>query len=63
MSTTMHAKAHAVADRDKRELLATVEVAAQPERTFHALASAEITQWWERPGVFDTCEWIGDETL
>ena len=37
-----------------------VELAAPPERVFRALASQEITQWWVRPGVFDTREWVGD---
>jgi hypothetical protein len=32
----------------------SVEVAASPERVFRALASNEITEWWVRPGVFDT---------
>ncbi len=39
---------------------ATVEVAATPERVFRALASREVTDWWVRPGVFDTREWTGD---
>jgi uncharacterized protein YndB with AHSA1/START domain len=37
-----------------------VELPASPERVFGALASSDITQWWVRPGVFDTREWIGD---
>lgn len=41
-------------------LIATVEVGASPARVFRALASAEICQWWVRPGVFDTREWTGD---
>ena len=31
-----------------------------PERVFQALASNEISEWWLRPGVFDTREWTGD---
>jgi uncharacterized protein YndB with AHSA1/START domain len=38
----------------------TVELKASPERVFRALASKEITDWWVRPGVFDTREWTGD---
>lgn len=41
-------------------VLATVGVAAPPERVFEALASHEIVDWWVRPGVFDTREWTGD---
>jgi uncharacterized protein YndB with AHSA1/START domain len=37
-----------------------VEVVAAPERVFQALASKEITEWWVRPGVFDTREWTGE---
>jgi uncharacterized protein YndB with AHSA1/START domain len=52
--------ARAVADVVEGELLASVEVPVPPERAFRALASEEITQWWVRPGVFDTREWTGD---
>jgi uncharacterized protein YndB with AHSA1/START domain len=52
--------ARAVADLSEGLILATVEVAASPERTFHALASGEVTRWWVRPGFFDTREWSGD---
>jgi uncharacterized protein YndB with AHSA1/START domain len=52
--------AKALADLAEGEILATVEIAAPPERVFRALASKEITGWWVRPGVFDTREWTGD---
>ena len=52
--------ARAVADLAQREILATVEVTADPERVFRALASKDITSWWVRPGVFDTREWSGE---
>ncbi len=42
------------------DAVATVELPASPERVFSALTSSEITQWWVRPGVFDTREWSGD---
>ena len=41
-------------------LEASVELAATPERVFRAIASNEITEWWVRPGVFDTHEWTAD---
>ena len=41
------------------ELEMSVDVAASPERVFRALTSTEITEWWVRPGVFDTREWTG----
>jgi uncharacterized protein YndB with AHSA1/START domain len=53
-------KARAVADLREGLILATVDIAAPPERVFRALASEEICQWWVRPGVFDTREWTGD---
>jgi uncharacterized protein YndB with AHSA1/START domain len=52
--------ARAVADLSKGEILASAEIAEAPERVFRALASEDITGWWERPGVFDTREWTGD---
>jgi uncharacterized protein YndB with AHSA1/START domain len=52
--------ARAVADLSAGLVLATVEVAAPPERTFQALASRDVLRWWVRPGVFDTREWTGD---
>ncbi|HXZ31381.1 MAG TPA: SRPBCC domain-containing protein [Terriglobales bacterium] len=60
MSDLKSCVARAVADVVERELLGSVEVPAPPERVFRALASQEITQWWVRPGVFDTREWTGD---
>jgi len=52
--------ARAAADLPEGYLLATVEVPASPERVFDLLASAQVTEWWVRPGVFDTREWTGD---
>jgi uncharacterized protein YndB with AHSA1/START domain len=52
--------AKALANLAEGEILATVEIAAPPERVFRALASKEIIDWWVRPGVFDTREWTGD---
>jgi uncharacterized protein YndB with AHSA1/START domain len=60
MSRINDTRARAVADLREGFILASVEVAASPERVFRALASNEITQWWVRPGVFDTREWTGD---
>jgi uncharacterized protein YndB with AHSA1/START domain len=53
-------RARAVADLAEGLILATVEIAAPPERVFRALTSPEVVQWWVRPGVFDTREWAGD---
>jgi len=60
MTSINEARARAVADLAEGLILASVDVAASPERVFRALASKEITEWWVRPGVFDTREWSGD---
>jgi uncharacterized protein YndB with AHSA1/START domain len=52
--------ARAVADVVEGRIVASVELAATPERVFQALASPEIVDWWVNPGVFDTREWSGD---
>jgi uncharacterized protein YndB with AHSA1/START domain len=60
MSSIIDPKAHAVADTTQGYLLASVELAAGPERVFRALASKEVTDWWVRAGVFDTRDWEGE---
>src|SRR5262245_52129067 len=60
MSTIKSSPARAVADLSDGSILASVEIAAPPERVFRALSSKEIVDWWVRPGVFDTREWSGD---
>jgi len=54
------AAAMAVADLHEGQILASVEIAAPPERVFEALTSKKIIDWWGLPGVFDTREWTGD---
>lgn len=53
-------RARAVADPVEGRIVASVELAATPERVFQALSSPEIVDWWVNPGVFDTREWTGD---
>jgi uncharacterized protein YndB with AHSA1/START domain len=60
MNTINQSGARAIADPATGDLLAAVELCAAPERVFRALASPEITEWWVRPGVFDTREWAGE---
>ena len=60
MSGIVNSKARAVADLAEGYIRAGVEIAALPERVFRALSSKEIVNWWVRPGVFRTTEWIGD---
>ena len=58
--SSLSSTARAVADIAQGLILASVEIAAPPERVFRALASPEITAWWEAPGVFRTTEWSGE---
>ena len=44
----------------EESVVVSVEVAAPAERTFQALASRDVVDWWIRPGVFNTTEWTGD---
>ncbi len=60
MSSIENSRARAVADLAEGLILASVEIAAPPERVFKGLTSHEILDWWIRPGVFDTREWTGD---
>lgn len=55
-------RARAVADLANGLVLATVEVAAAPERVFAALMGPEITTWWEGAGLtsFKTTEFTGE---
>ena len=49
----------AAADLETGTVLASIELDVPPARLFQALASAEITVWWVRPGVFDSRHWQG----
>jgi uncharacterized protein YndB with AHSA1/START domain len=60
MSTISSSAARAVADFTEGAIVASVDIAAAPERVFRALSTAEVVDWWVRPGVFDTREWTGD---
>lgn len=52
--------ARAIADVSAGMILATVEIAAPPERVFRALSSDEITQWWGSPDLYRTTEYWAD---
>lgn len=60
MTSTTAPAVTARADLDKGEIFATALLPASRERVFRALTSAEICDWWVRPGVFDTRQWKGD---
>ena len=60
MPSTESVAANVVAKVAEGLIVVTADVPVRPERAFRALASGEVTQWWVRPGVFDTRDWSGD---
>jgi uncharacterized protein YndB with AHSA1/START domain len=50
----------AVADLAQGRIVATVEIAAPPERVFQALASEELVEWWGSPEDYRTTRWTGE---
>jgi uncharacterized protein YndB with AHSA1/START domain len=50
--------ARAITDGDI--VLATVDVAAAPERVFRALTTDEAERWWGAPGVYTIEDWKAD---
>jgi uncharacterized protein YndB with AHSA1/START domain len=52
------AVAHAVTDGDI--ILATIDVAAPPERVFRALTTDEVDRWWGAPGAYSIEAWKAD---
>jgi uncharacterized protein YndB with AHSA1/START domain len=57
----MSSKARAVADLSEGSILATVEIAAPPERVFAALTSPdELVRWWGSDDEYRTTSWSSD---
>jgi uncharacterized protein YndB with AHSA1/START domain len=53
--------ARAVADLSAGSILATVEIAAPPERVFQAMTTGEeIVRWWGSDGAYRTTAWKVD---
>lgn len=58
---TASRSARAIADISGGIILATVEIAAPPERVFRALTrSDEIIRWWGSPESYRTESWMAD---
>lgn len=55
-----NAPARAIADVGTGTILASVEIAASPERVFRALTTDDITKWWGSPELYRTTEYTGD---
>jgi uncharacterized protein YndB with AHSA1/START domain len=50
----------AVADGGGGTIVATAELAAPPERIFHALTTDEVERWWGHPEYYCMKEWAAD---
>jgi uncharacterized protein YndB with AHSA1/START domain len=60
-STPRNGTARAVADLGQGTIVATIEIAASPERVFRSLTEPEeILRWWGAEGVYRTTEWTTD---
>lgn len=51
-------RAQAVTDGEA--VLATIEVAASPERAFEAMTSVEVEEWWGAPALYQFANWRSD---
>lgn len=61
MTTRKNSPARAIADVTKGTILASVEIAAAPERVFRALTSPEeIVRWWGSEELYKTTRWTSD---
>jgi uncharacterized protein YndB with AHSA1/START domain len=61
MSTLISPTARSVADLTAGVILASVEIAAPPERVFRALTDPnELIRWWGSPDTYRTEEWTAD---
>jgi uncharacterized protein YndB with AHSA1/START domain len=61
MTTRKTSRARAIADVTKGTILASVEIAAAPERVFRALTSPEeIVRWWGSEELYKTTRWTSE---
>lgn len=59
-SLALKDRARAVADLEAGSIVATVEIAASPERVFKALMSPEVAKWWGAEGLYRVTHWKAD---
>ena len=52
--------ARALTDLSAGTIVATVEIAAAPERVFAALSTAEVAEWWGSPDLYRVTRWTAD---
>lgn len=61
MTTRTQSVPRAVADLEAGTILATVEIAAPPERVFQALTTGdELVRWWGSDDLYRTTRWVVD---
>jgi uncharacterized protein YndB with AHSA1/START domain/uncharacterized protein YciI len=61
MTTRKKSPARAIADVASGTILASVEIAAAPDRVFRALTSPEeIVRWWGSEELYKTTSWTSD---
>ena len=60
MTQALETRARAMADLARGSILASVEIAAAPERVFRALSSEEIVRWWGSSETYRTTRWTGE---
>ena len=58
--STAKSPARAIADVSTGLILATVEIAAPPERVFRALTSEELVKWWGAEDLYRTTQFQAD---
>src|SRR5262245_43641499 len=60
MSPVSKGDARAVADLSTGLILASVEIAAPPERVFAAISSVEVAEWWGSAETYRVTKWTAD---
>jgi uncharacterized protein YndB with AHSA1/START domain len=60
VTTTPKSGGRALADLERGIILASVEIAAPPERVFTALSTAEVIEWWGSTDAYRVTAWTAD---
>ena len=60
MTSPAQSSPRAIADLTSGTILASVEIAAPPERVFRAISSAEVADWWGSAETYRVTRWTAD---
>jgi uncharacterized protein YndB with AHSA1/START domain len=60
MANVESSRSGAFAGIAEGDFAARVDLPLAADELFDRLASPSVTEWWVRPGVFDTRQWAGD---